>query len=105
MASDDRVLVRLFRNNHPVAYCTPKYIGVLGVKLDIGPISYQKGTVVELELTLSKEEESLKCMVPGVVTSHSADGLGVTFLDHSMATNSRLLEIVMAYKRIGAAKQ
>ena len=83
------------RNNHPVVRCLVNYIGLLGMQVDVGPMMYQKGTHLEVELTLDKEDCVRRCKLPAVVTNNSSDGMGLTFLDHDMRTNGILQEIIL----------
>lgn len=97
MARDEPLQVRLFRNNRPVAYCTPHYIGVLGMQIDAGPIVYQKGTVLEVDMLLNREDKAVNCRVPVIVTNCSYDEMGLTYLNHEMTTNRELMVIILEF--------
>jgi len=95
MDNDNFIQVRLFRNNHPVVRCIANYVGLLGMQIDAGPLMYQKGTHLEVELMLNEGDGKLRCRLPAVVTNHSIDGLGLTFMNHDMHSNSILQEIIL----------
>ena len=95
MDDENFIQVRLYRNKHPVVRCQANYIGLLGMQVDVGPMLYQKGTHLEVELSLDKGDGSQRCKLPAVVTNNSRDGMGLTFLDHDMYTNSILQEIIL----------
>ncbi len=95
MDNENFVQVRLFRNKHPVVRCLANYVGLLGMQVDVAPMMYQKGTHLEVELTLDKEDGIRRCKLPAVVTNNSRDGMGLTFLDHDMRINSILQEIIL----------
>lgn len=91
------VQVRLFRDNYPVIKCRANYLGTLGMQVESGPVFYQKGTVLEAELTLDENDLQLQCRIPVVVTQQAYNNIGLTFLNHDMLTNSHLLEIIFAF--------
>ena len=95
MDNENFVQVRLFRNNHPVVRCLANYVGLLGMQVDVGPMMYQKGTQLEVELTLDKDDGLRRCKLPAVVSNNSRDGMGLTFLNHDMRMNSILQEIIL----------
>jgi hypothetical protein len=96
MAADNNIVrVRLFHDNYPVIKCRANYLGALGMQVESGPLFYQKGTELEVELTL--EQQQLQCRVPVIVTRKEYNNLGLTFLNHDMQTNRCLLEIILAF--------
>ncbi|MGD9386478.1 MAG: hypothetical protein PVF28_07975, partial [Thioalkalispiraceae bacterium] len=82
MDLENNLQVRIFRNGHPVTRCQANYVGLLGMQINAGPLKYPKGTHLEVELRLTEQNDERQCKLPAVVTNHSSDGMGLTFLNH-----------------------
>jgi hypothetical protein len=92
MTNKNSVLVRLFRNNHPVANCKTIYVGLLGMQINAGPLAYPKGTQLEVEFTDGSRQHKL----PVVVTNHLQGDMGLTYLNHDLQTKTTLMNIILS---------
>jgi len=87
--------VTLYRNNKPIAKCMTKDIGIGGVFLESGSLSYVKNTILTVQLTLETEEgpEQFRLLV---CIRHSTDtGVGLMFLADENNFSHHIRQLVL----------
>ena len=73
--------VTIYHNKLPVAVCTTKDIGLGGLFINSGPITYPVNTTLDLEFKLDSGEEFKQYRMLACVVYGSEKGLGLMFLE------------------------
>lgn len=73
----------LHHNSTPVAACSARYLGLLGLFIDISKVNYPRFTHLELEVVKPESQNLERVIFPVVVTACFQDGLGLTFTNHN----------------------
>lgn len=83
--------VTLYRNKMPVAVCAATDIGLGGMFVATGPLTYSKDTTLEVDLKLQTEQGPARFRLPACVVYHSQTGVGLMFLesDHEVSRTIR----------------
>ena len=101
----NNIRVRLYHADYPAVICRAAYVGLLGIQLDSGRLRYPLGTQLEIELHIDDDTDSYTCRVPAVVTHLGLADMGLSFLQHDMVTNAKLLTIIATAQRQAPARQ
>ena len=96
MTSKNTLQAHLYHNNNSVACCEVHYLGLLGVQVKTGPLSYPNGTHLEVKLIDTQRKDTHQCRLPAVITNISKEDIGLTFLNHDMKTNVILLDMILS---------
>lgn len=91
---NNKLSVHLYDNDHVIALCKASHIGLLGMHIDADPLLFPKGTRLEVAIIVDEIAGISRCRLPAVVTSHSINGVGLTFVDLDNRMCSTLLDIV-----------
>ncbi|MGD8568651.1 MAG: PilZ domain-containing protein [Gammaproteobacteria bacterium] len=73
--------VTLYRNKMPVAVCAATDIGLGGMFVATGPLTYSKDTTLEVDIKLDTEQGPTRFRLPACVVYHSQTGVGLMFLE------------------------
>ncbi|MEW5754811.1 MAG: hypothetical protein AB1810_00765 [Pseudomonadota bacterium] len=88
------VHLMIYHNDTQVLSCRPLYIGLIGMKIASGPLTYPKHTPLEVRLSVPTPEGQKEIQVAAAVTASSEEGLGLTY-DHRFGSQvRRLLELL-----------
>lgn len=82
--------VIVFHNKIPVALCRTNVIGLGGMFIETGPITYSRNTKLEVEFELATDNGTRLFHLSVCVVRGLAEGMGLMFLD----SNSELTQTI-----------
>ena len=83
-------MVTLYHNKIPVAVCTAQDIGLGGIFINTGPITYPLNTPIDIEFELGRHDNHKWYRLPACVVHGAKDGMGLMFLE----PNSEIKRII-----------
>jgi hypothetical protein len=88
--------VTIYHNRIPVVLCRANDIGMGGMFVETGPLSYPRNTTLEVEFELDTKLESKLFHVRACVVYGSEDGLGLVFLDSNSVLTRTIRQMLIA---------
>jgi len=86
--------VTIYHNKIPVAVCTTKDIGLGGLFINSGPLTYPVNTTLDLEFKLDSGKEFKQYRIFSSVVYSSEKGLGLTFLESNQEVTRTVRKMI-----------
>ncbi|MEJ2181883.1 MAG: PilZ domain-containing protein, partial [Gammaproteobacteria bacterium] len=87
--------VTLYHKKLPVAVCTTHDIGLGGLFVTTGPLTYPLDTMLDVEIQLDNDGELKWFRLPASVVHDSENGLGMMFLESNLEVKRSIRQIIL----------